>query len=75
MPGAKAVTLCGGSSGNRQLRTPPGFRWVVDTLRSQLQSQDEELVARRREIQELHVPLQQKALPEAVGRSWWAFWR
>ena len=30
-----------------------------------------ELVARRREVQELHVLLQQKALPEAVGRPWW----
>jgi len=50
-------------------------RELVDALRSQLQSQGEELVARRREVQELHVLLQQKALPEAVGRSWWAFWR
>jgi hypothetical protein len=33
----------------------------------------EELVARRREVQELHVLLQQKALPEAVGRQWRAF--
>ena len=49
------------------------LRELVDALRSQLQSQGEELVARRREVQELHVLLQQKALPEAVGRSWW--WR
>ena len=66
----------------RQTPTPQGFRWVVeledleeDALRSQLQFQGEELVARRREVQELHVLLQQKALPEAVGRPWWAFWR
>ena len=47
-----------------QTPTPQGFRWVVEL---------EDLVARRREVQELHVLLQQKALPEAVGRSWW--WR
>ena len=51
------------------------LRELVDVLRSQLQSQGEELVARRREVQELHVLLQQKALPEAVGRPWWRFWR
>ena len=44
---------------------------MEDVLRSQLQSQGEELVARRREVQELHVLLQQKALPEAGGRPWW----
>jgi hypothetical protein len=50
---------------------PQDLRELVDALRSQLQSQGAELVARRRE---LHVILQQKALPEAVGRPWWRFW-
>ena len=50
------------------------LRELVDALRSQLQFQGEELVARRQEVQELHVLLQQKALPEAVGRPWWRFW-
>jgi excisionase family DNA binding protein len=59
--------------GGAQVEDGQDVRELVDALRSQLQSQGEELVARRREVQELHVLLQQKALPEAVGRSWW--WR
>jgi len=58
-----------------QVEDGQDIRELVDALRSQLQSQEEELAARRREVQELHVLLQQKALPEAVVRSWWQFWR
>ena len=47
------------------------LRELLEALSSQLQSQGEELVARWREVRELHVLLQQKALPEAGGRSWW----
>ena len=61
--------------GGAQVEDGQDLRELVDALRSQLQSQGEELVARRREVQELHVLLQQKALPEAVGRPWWRFWR
>ena len=61
--------------GGAQVEDGQDLRELVDALRSQLQSQGEELVARRREVQELHVLLQQKALPEAVGHSWWQFWR
>ena len=61
--------------GGAQVEDGQDVRELVDALRSQLQSQGEELVARRREVQELHVLLQQKALPEAVGRPWWQFWR
>jgi DNA-directed RNA polymerase specialized sigma24 family protein len=57
-----------------QVEDGQDLRELVDVLRSQLQSLEEELVARRREVQELHVLLQQKALPEAVGRPWWQFW-
>jgi len=57
--------------GGAQVEDGQDVRELVDALRSQLQSQGEELVARRREVQELHVLLQQKALPEAVGRPWW----
>ena len=60
--------------GSAQVEDGQDLRELVDVLRSQLQSQEEELVARRREVQELHVLLQQKALPEAVGRPWWRFW-
>ena len=60
--------------GGAQVEDGQDLRELVDALRSQLESQGEELVARRREVQELHVLLQQKALPEAVGRPWWRFW-
>ena len=59
--------------GGAQVEDGQDLRELVDALRSQLESQGEELVARRREVQELHVILQQKALPEAVGRPWWQF--
>ena len=59
--------------GGAQVEDGQDVRELVDALRSQLQSQGEELVARRREVQELHVLLQQKALPEAVGSPWWQF--
>ena len=61
--------------GGAHVEDSQDLRELVDALRSQLQSQGEELVARRREAQELHVLLQQKALPEALGRPWWQFWR
>ena len=61
--------------GGAQVEDGQDLRALVDALRSQLESQGEELVARRREVQELHVLLQQKALPEAAGRPWWKFWR
>jgi excisionase family DNA binding protein len=60
--------------GGAEVEGGQDLRELVDVLRSQLQSQEEELAARRREVQELHVLLQQKALPEAVGRPWWQFW-
>ena len=60
--------------GGAQVEDGQDLRELVDALSSQLQSQGEELVARRREVQELHVLLQQKALPEAVGHPWWKFW-
>lgn len=50
------------------------LRELVDTLQAQVLSQGEELEARRREVQELHVLLQQTqaALPPAgVSKSWW----
>ena len=47
------------------------LRELVATLRSQVQGQGEELEARRREVSELHILLQQKALPAPEGRPWW----
>ena len=47
------------------------LRELVTTLRSQVQGQGEELQARRREVSELHILLQQKALPAPGGRPWW----
>ena len=68
-----AVEL-GPDIGGAEIEGGQDLRELVDVLRSQLQSQEEELASRRREVQELHVLLQQKALPEAVGRPWWQFW-
>ena len=47
------------------------LRELVATLRSQVQGQGQELEARRREVSELHILLQQKALPAPGGRPWW----
>jgi len=47
---------------------------LVAILKAQVTSQAEELNARRREVQELHVLLQQAALPpppQAQRRRWW----
>ncbi len=58
-------------------------RGQLDVLQQQLQSQREshqaELDARRREVQELHVLLQQTQAalpaPKVAGRHWWRLWR
>jgi hypothetical protein len=51
----------------------------LQALRERVKAQDIELEARRREVQELHVLLQQAqaALSAPVGtqRSWWRFWQ
>ena len=45
---------------------------LIDVLQGQVRSQGDELDARRREVQELHVLLQQAALPSAGDRRpWW----
>ena len=50
---------------------------LVTILRDQVQAQAEELDARRREVQELHVLLQgaQAALTAPERRSWWRWWK
>jgi len=73
--------------------TPQGYRWeielqpndqpingqdvLVTTLQAQVQAQAEELDARRREVQELHVLLQsaQAALTAPERRPWWRWWK
>jgi len=49
---------------------------LVTTLQAQVQAQAEELDARRREVQELHVLLQtaQAALTSPERRPWWRWW-
>jgi len=49
---------------------------LVTTLQAQVQTQGEELDARRREVQELHVLLQtaQTALVAPQSRPWWRRW-
>jgi len=50
---------------------------LVTTLQAQVQAQGEELDARRREVQELHVLLQtaQTALTAPERHPWWRVWR
>jgi len=50
---------------------------LVTTLQAQVQAQGEELDARRREVQELHVLLQtaQNALTAPERRPWWRLWK
>jgi len=49
---------------------------LVSTLQAQIQAQADELDARRREVQELHVLLQtaQTALTTPQRRPWWRLW-
>ena len=44
--------------GGAQVEDGQDLRDLVDVLRSQLQSQEEELAGRRREVRELHILLQ-----------------
>jgi len=50
---------------------------LVTTLQAQVQAQAEELDARRREVQELHVLLQtaQGALTAPKSSPWWRWWK
>jgi len=50
---------------------------LLATLQAQVQAQAEELDARRREVQELHVLLQtaQGALTAPESRPWWRWWK
>jgi len=50
---------------------------LVTILQAQVQAQAEELDARRREVQELHVLLQtaQAALGAPERRPWWRLWK
>jgi len=65
----------GGSNSNS---TGTELGSLVAVLQAQVASQAEELDARRREVQELHVLLQtaQTALPspQAQRQGWWKFW-
>ena len=51
----------------------------MEVLRREMDSKDVELEARRREVQELHVLLQQAqaalTAPIENHRSWWQFWK
>jgi len=49
---------------------------LVTTLQAQVQAQAEELDARRREVQELHILLQtaQTALTAPKSKPWWRRW-
>jgi excisionase family DNA binding protein len=55
------------------------LRELNSILKDRLEAADRELEARRREVQELHVLLQQAhaALPAQVDtrRRWWRFWQ
>ena len=59
--------------------TSDGYRELVEVLRREMDSKDVELEARRREVQELHVLLQQAqaalTAPIENHRSWWQFWK
>ena len=49
---------------------------LIARLEAQIAAQQEELEARKREVQELHVLLQQAALPAPRNnRPWWRFWQ
>jgi hypothetical protein len=54
------------------------LRELVGLLKEQLEAKDKQLETRAREVQELHVLLQQAqaALPAPKdNRSWWRFWQ
>ena len=68
---AEPTPTQGQGIGDAQAGEAQVLRELVATLRSQVQGQGEELEARRREVSELHILLQQKALPAPGGHPWW----
>lgn len=72
---AQPTSPQGQDVGAAQEREAQVLRELVDTLQAQVKGQREELEARRREVQELHVllqqRLQQKALAPPGSSSWW----
>ena len=68
---AEPTPTQGQGIGDAQAREAQVLRELVATLRSQVQDQGVELEARRREVSELHILLQQKALPAPGGSPWW----
>jgi hypothetical protein len=55
------------------------MRASMARMEAQIAAQEVELEARRREVQELHVLLQQAqaalSAPVRTQRSWWRFWQ
>ena len=78
LPGENAEPQGQGETHQEQTTSEaPYVRELISSLKAQIQTQQEELEARRREVEQLHVLLQQAqaALPEPKdGRSWWRFW-
>ena len=68
---AEPTPTQGQGIGDAQAGEAQVLRELVATLRSQVQGQGEELEARRREVSELHILLQQKALMAPGGHPWW----
>ena len=67
--GAELVDQCTGTPvGDGQIGEAPGLRELVDTLQAHVKAQGEELEAWRREVQALHVLLQQDHNPAADAK-------
>jgi len=62
---------------NKPVNHESNLEALVIALQSQVQAQGEELDARRREVQELHVLLQtaQTALTAPERHPWWRWWK
>jgi hypothetical protein len=54
------------------------YKKLVDVLQGRLEAADQELLSKNKQIEQLHILLQQaqSALPSPQGRqkSWWQFW-
>jgi len=60
-----------GLENGKSLLNPTG---LVAALESRIAAQEDELQARRQEIQQLHTLLAARSLGPAQHRHWWQFW-
>jgi len=60
---------------DRAPQDPQGLDKAVKVLESQLDAARDQLQAKDRQIEQLHLLMSQRALAEGSPAAWWKFWR